>query len=144
MIRAIAAAALLAACSVPVEDATAVRWLDVDAFEADVQPILAARCGNPSCHGRPDRPFAVYSALQWRADPARTHLPEPLTGDELAHNYTAACVFVSEAEHPDDALLLRKPLADAAGTYHGGGAVFDGTADDDYRTVRAWVHGGWP
>lgn len=143
MIRAMAAAALLAACSVPVEDATAVRWLDADAFEADVQPILAARCGNPSCHGRPDRPFAVYSPLQWRADAARTHLPEPLTDDELAHNYTAACVFVTEAGWPDDALLLRKPLAEAAGTYHGGGPVFDGTSDDDYRTVRAWVEGGW-
>ncbi len=144
--RAIAACALLAlavACGAPEDDPHAVRWLDPGRFAAEVQPVLAERCGNPSCHGRVERPFVVYSPRGLRADPERTWIDEPLTAEELEDNYTSACVFASEAARPADTLLLRKPLAQHAGTHHEGGAVFAGTADRQWRTLLGWVEAGW-
>lgn len=137
------ALAALGACSpAPAED-TEVRWLDLDRFAGEVQPILAEACGNPTCHGRPERPFAIFSQRQWRADRDRLFFDEPLTEDELVHNYTLSCVFSTEADEPADAMLIRKPLAGAAGVYHGGGPVFDGVTDRDYRAILAWLEQGW-
>jgi hypothetical protein len=130
-------------CALPEADDQHVVWLDFPRYVAEVQPVLAARCGNPSCHGRPDRPFSIYSPLQWRADPARTYLREPLSEAELVANHAVACVLVTGAAAPEEALLLRKALGDAAGTYHGGGAAFDGPTDRDYRTVLGWIEAGW-
>jgi hypothetical protein len=133
----------IASCDVTEVDSVPVRWLDYPEFEAQVQPILAERCGNPTCHGRPERPFSVFSPLAWRLDAARTYLQEPLTEEELVHNYVSACVFASEADAPADAALVRKPLADTIGVYHGGGVIFDGRADRNYRAVHAWLENGW-
>lgn len=134
---------LAAACGPVDESETPVRWLDHAEFAEAVQPVLAARCGNPSCHGRTARPFAIYSQRNWRLDPARTHLDEPLTETELRHNYDTSCVFASEAASPAEALLVLKPLAETAGVAHGGGVIFDGTSDRDYLTLLRWIEGGW-
>jgi len=134
---------LVAGCSGVDNGETQVRWLDSQTFVSEVQPVLAERCGNPSCHGRQDRPFAIYSQRNWRMDPARTFLAEPLSDEELAHNYNTSCVFVSEADMPAETLLLLKPLADWAGTSHGGGVIFDGTTDPDYELLLRWIQQGW-
>jgi hypothetical protein len=132
-----------AGCALPEGDAQHVRWLDFESYVAEVQPVFAQRCGNPSCHGRAERAFSIYSPLQWRADPARTHLREPLTEAELVANYTVTCVLVTEAATPEDSVVLRKALGDAAGTYHGGGAIFEGSTDREYRAVLRWMERGW-
>jgi len=141
--RWIALACLLGACAAPDPQEVPVRWLSLERFRVDVQPILAESCGNPSCHGRSDRPLSLYSVRGWRLDPAHTYLPEPLTEEEQVHNYTMSCVFVSEAASPEESLLLLKPLGASADRYHGGGVVFDGDSDRDYRTVLDWIEEGW-
>lgn len=140
-VAALVALALLA-CVAPEPPNVPIRWLDDQRFVAEIQPILADRCANPTCHGRPERPLSLYAPGQFRADPARTHSGEPLTAEELEHNYTLACIFSSEAAWPEDSALVRKPLGEHAGVHHGGGAVFEGTGDRHYRIVLGWIHGG--
>ncbi len=135
-------AVALTGCLGPEPGASQIRAFDRDVFAASVQPILAERCANPSCHGRPDRPMSLYSPLRWRMDPDRTFLAEPLSAAELDHNFTMASVFAIGVD-PEHTLILEKPLAEAVGMYHGGGAVFEGTLDRGYRTIRAWLEGGW-
>lgn len=131
-------------CGSPEQDTAPVRWHDYGTFVNDVQPVLAEHCGNASCHGRPERPLAVYSVRRYRMDPARTHLDEALTDEELRHNYTLCCVLSSEGEGPSHTLLLKKPRGSTAAVYHGGGDVFEATTDRDYRVLLAWVETGWP
>lgn len=118
--------------------------LDRGVYVATIEPILVTRCANPSCHARPERPFSLYAPGMRRLDSARDFLPdEPLLAAEVEHNYQAASAFAGMAAGPEDTLLVRKPLGDLAGTYHGGGAVFDGTKDRAYRAVLDWVRQGW-
>lgn len=131
-------------CSAPDQDHVAVRWHDEAQFSLQVQPILAGRCGNPSCHGRPERPLSIFSPRRYRLDPGRTHLDEALTQAELEHNYRLSCVLSTEGEQPADTWLLRKPLGSSAAVYHAGGDVFESSADLEYRTLLAWVETGWP
>ncbi len=138
------AGAAIAGCGAPDPGSSPVPLLDQAVFGAEVQPVLAERCANPTCHGRPERPLSIYAPRRWRADPRRVHLDEPLTADELRHNYVASCALAAEAERPEDALLVRKPLGAEGGLYHGGGPVFDGVADDGYRVVLAWIAAGEP
>ena len=113
---------------------------DYGRFVSEVQPILASRCANPSCHGRLDRPLAVYAIGMWRADPAQLFENTPLTADELRANYTRACSFIVAGAAPADCLLVRKPLApDAGGATHLGGVVFTDTAEADYRGLLDWI-----
>ena len=104
--------------------------------------MFEARCANPSCHGRPDRPFAVYAPRRWRLDPRRTFVDEPLTPEEEARNFEVAVALATEAPSPETSVLLTKPLESVAGTYHGGGAIFEGTTDRDYWAVRQWLETG--
>ncbi len=132
------------ACSSPPESGSArVHWLDYAEFEAKVQPIYAESCSNPSCHARPERALSLYAPMARRLDESRTHLLEPLSDEEIMHNYVVSCVLASEGDAPAETLLLRKPLGDWASTHHGGGAVFDGPSDDHYRTLEAWVAEGF-
>ncbi|MBI2895090.1 MAG: hypothetical protein HYY06_16155 [Deltaproteobacteria bacterium] len=139
---ALAVVAALVGCIGTDDGTVAIPVLDPLVFREDVQPILATRCGNPTCHGRADRPFSIYSAGAYRADPARTFLDEPLTPEELAQNYIGACGFALELEStsPSSCELLQKPLAiDAGGMGHLGGDVWIDERDREYRTVEAWV-----
>ncbi len=139
---AFAAATLLFACEEPGSENVAVRWLDYEVFVEDVQPVLAEMCGNPSCHGRPDRAFSIYSQRNWREDPDLLFRPDELSSAELNHNYEGSCVLVSEAAGAEDTLLLKKSLGKAAGVYHGGGAVLE-ESDRSYRILLDWVKKGW-
>ena len=118
-----------------------VVWLDRAQYEAEVQPILATRCGSPSCHGRADRPWSLYSPGHYRADPARTHLDEPLSAAELEANFARACVFV-DVDDPAASELVTEPLDHYAGVSHGGGVIFEGTSERDYRIIVRWIEGG--
>ncbi len=132
----------LSACGSPNGGEVAVRWLDYDRFVTEIQPLLAEGCGNPSCHGRAERAFSIYSQRNWRQDPDLLYRPDPLDASELLHNYEASCVLISEADVPEETLLLRKSLGQAAGTYHGGGSIFEEN-DRSYRLLLDWVSEGW-
>ena len=135
--------ALLALPACPTEGVEDFRFFDRDRYENEVQPILAASCANPSCHGRPDRPFSLFGTRAWRENPDDVFLPTQLTDAEIEHNYTQSCAFAATGDSPESAQLLLKPLEQYAGTYHGGGVIFEGTAEEDYRVILDWVEEGW-
>lgn len=115
---------------------------DVDVFAADVQPIVDAQCANPSCHGRVERPLSLFSPGRYRMDPERTFLDEPLSRDELEMNARAVAAFATEVapEGVDGCLVLRKPLALAAGGCgHEGGVIWSSRDDREHRLVRGWL-----
>jgi hypothetical protein len=113
---------------------------DFEQFVDLAQPILAARCANPSCHSDPDRPLFLYATHRRRLDPADTYLDTPLSDDELTHNHLRASLFVEGLEDGSESLLLRKPLAVAeGGVHHAGITVFLDASDYGYRTLHAWI-----
>lgn len=132
------ASALLAAClsepaSEPVPEG------DLESFAATVQPVLAARCAEPTCHGRDDRPLAVYATRRFRADPERVFLEEPIDAAELEANARNVAAFMI-GNRADDCLVLRKPLAASeGGARHVGGEIFTTRDDREYRALRAWL-----
>lgn len=133
-------ALLCAGCFGTPEGSTRVPVLDYEQFVSDVQPVFVVRCANPACHGRPERPFSIYGPEHYRADPLRTFLDEPLTDAEVLSNYESACAFSIGVRDPADCLLLRKPLALAAGGMgHLGGEVWDDRDDPEARVVEAWL-----
>lgn len=129
-------AAIALGCSGPAPGLVATARLDREVFATEVLPILVEGCANPSCHGRPERGLSLYAPRRFREDPARTHLDEPLTAEELEHNFYATTALVDAAD-PDGSLLLAKALG--ARVYHGGGAVLESVNDARYRAIRAWV-----
>ncbi len=133
-------AASLGACSFPEIGEEPLVLLDREAFEAEVQPVLEARCANPSCHGRPERPLSTFAPGRYRASAGDTYADTPLTPAELTRNYLSSCALAAYEGRPEDALLVAKPLA--AVHYHGGDAVFAGDRDTDYRTLVAWIAAG--
>lgn len=114
----------------------------IEAFAAEAQPVLAARCANPSCHGNPWRPLALYAVRRHRLDPADTHLEAPLTEAELRLNLLHTLGLLATADDPADSLLLRKPLAvGAGGVAHAGGAQFADPLSHDYQRLLRWARG---
>jgi len=109
-------------------------------FELDVQPILAAGCANPSCHGTPDRPLEVYATFLHREDPADVHLDEPLSDEEMRLNRLRFCAFLVDLDDAADAAVVSKPLhPDAGGTDHVGGWLYGDTEEPDYITLLRWA-----
>lgn len=104
---------------------------DFPRFVATVQPVLAARCANPTCHGRADRPLEVFAPQLHRLDERRLFLDEPLTAEETRRNFDRARAFAA------DGLLLSKPLAGGAG--HAGGAQFADEEEPEWQALRDWV-----
>ncbi len=141
--RALLAASVASAwlgCIGTPEGTTTVPVLDYETYAQDVQPIFVERCGNPTCHGRPERPFSVYGPERYRVDPARTFLDEPLSEHELLANYESACAFSLRATDPTTCLLLSKPLAvHAGGAGHLGGDVWVDRDELEYRIVEDWL-----
>lgn len=114
---------------------------DFELFVTEVEPALAS-CANPACHGRPDRPLAIYAPGLYRADPADTWVDTPLTEDESLENYRRACGFVVDSPDPLDCDLVCKPLAPAAGgCLHGGGVLHLDRSDPDHQLLVAWIQG---
>ncbi len=135
MIRRAALAVALAGC---VGNAPAAApALDPTAFAASVQPVLAARCASPACHGTDRRRLRVYAQGFFRRDPARLHRDEPLTPEELSANERSAAAFALGAPSPRESLLVAKPLGLVN---HLGGQVLTDT-DHDCAALVEWVGG---
>ena len=133
-------AVALAACAVEEPPPEPLASGDLAVFASESQPVLDRRCADPSCHARDDRPFAIYSPGRRRADPSRLFMQEPLTADELAANARVFAAFAPGEPTVDDCLILRKPLAIAAGgAGHLGGELFAGRDDADYQGLRAFL-----
>lgn len=121
----------LAACQTE-RDAFQVAERDFRAFREDVYPVLLRDCGFHTCHGAGERFFRVLGPGRARLDPAARAFDLP-SGDEVALSYQLALSMI-DAEHPQDSLLLRKPLAvEAGGANHLGADDF---GRDVYRTVN--------
>ena len=96
-----------------------------------VYPVLLRDCGFPDCHGAKDRFYRVWGPGRVRLDPD-THAFDGVTGGEASASFTLALSMI-DARHPEQSLLLRKPLAVAAGGAGHGGV--DRYGRDVYRTV---------
>lgn len=135
---ALAIGSMLAACDLDPAAPERLFMPELADFAARAQPVLAARCATPSCHGRADRPLALYAPGFHRRDPRDLHRELPLDEDELRLNLMRVMAFVTP--QVDRCELLTKPLADAAGGIaHAGGTQFADTSDWDYRALRAWA-----
>ena len=136
MIRRAACLAGLLGCvgNAPVEAPA----LDHAMFATRVQPLLAARCASPTCHGSDRRRLRVYAPGFFRSDPRRVHRDEPITADELAANERSAAAFALDAPSAAESLLVAKPLNAVP---HLGGQVFS-AADDEYASLIAWIRTG--
>ncbi|MBA2661370.1 MAG: beta-propeller fold lactonase family protein [Bradymonadaceae bacterium] len=141
-IRAMIALFLLTTGCAPAEaPAPAPAWPSpsFERFVEEVQPLLLNRCANPSCHGRADRPFALFAQGAHRLQAADVFLDHDLTPAEVQGNYDRARSFArDEGRGP---LLLQKPLAEQiSGVRHrAGGDIFLTRGDPEYRALADWV-----
>ncbi len=134
---------ILLGCSAPAPEPEeeAVLALDWGVFQQSIEPMLQQRCANPSCHGRPERPWSIYAPGRFRLDSTRLFIDEDLNAQEKEHNFWVSSVFANIGGiASNERLLLQKPLAQ--GVYHGGGAIFLGERDEAARTLRAWIEAG--
>jgi hypothetical protein len=130
---------LLAACEGPAPGTEPLPLADLTRFEAEVQPHLALRCASGGCHGRPERPLSLFAPGAHRLDRERVHLDEPLSRVELEENARRVSAFAL-TPRARDSLIVRKPLAQAAGgLWHGGGDVFLDDGDPSCRALVAWL-----
>ena len=128
--------------------------LDFATFTCIVEPVLAAECSFPACHGSPDRPFKTLSPGRMRlsdeyviarelltAEQVEDGIHPPLTEAEQRFNYAQARSFATEPA--SDSALLSRPLAMAAGgRFHAPNAdVFTSTESDGYRAIERWLLG---
>jgi hypothetical protein len=108
--------------------------VDTGAFYAEAEPVLAASCANPSCHGTPERPLQVYAQYLHRADPALLWSDMELTAEEHAANLARSRGMAA------DGSLWRKPLApERGGMRHEGGWRWSDTGDPSWRDLRRWA-----
>ena len=106
-------------------------------FALETGPLLEKRCGDSMCHGRPERPLALYAVGARRLDPATTHLKVPLTEAELDANYTSILGFL-DSGNPRATTLLQKATGHMG---HEGGPVFAAPSDPECAAIIAWILG---
>lgn len=136
MIRAVAAALVVAGCAAPEQGSEALPAGDVASFTSQVQPIVTDGCASLDCHGDPGRPLRLYAERGLRLTAALRDTP--ITGEEIEHN-VAAFVGVSPGA-VDDHLALLKPLAvEAGGMEHLGGDLWSSTDDPGYAAIFGWL-----
>lgn len=117
-------------------------------FEAEVYPILLRDCGFVGCHGSTDRFFQVVGPGRTRLLDGETRAFDEPTAEELAFSYDRARSMLAYEGAVDEALLLRKPLAVAAGGGgHKGldewsGDVYQYAGDPSYVALRNWALSG--
>ena len=124
----------LVACSEDSESPTGVPGggqeyvLDYDSFAAAVAPIFAQRGCNADgdCHGGGIRGTFALS---------------PESAPDSRFDFAQAVLQI-DGNTPTASMLLRKPLAEAAGGAPHGAATFDSTTDADYMTILAWIESG--
>lgn len=114
-------------------------------FDAEVWPILVRDCGFSACHGSSPRFFRVVGPGHERLDPA-TRLTAPVTEQELQLSYDRARSML-DADEPSASLLLRKPLAVAAGgsghegTDNFGRNVYQSVDQPSFQVLVRWAVG---
>lgn len=96
---------------------------DFATFKSRVNPVLGESCAASNCHGSPANSL---------------HLTCGTSAAQVRWNYFAAQDYVST--DPPLSEIVRRPLAAAAGgTFHEGGTLFSGTADEGYAALLAWA-----
>jgi hypothetical protein len=144
--RALAALAAFVGCTVDNPAAPALA-LDRDYFRCEVQPVLAARCAMPACHGSARRPLSIFAPGRMRWQVTWDRPTAAITQYELDSNFGIAGGFTTTTA-TGDAWLLTKPLATAAGGYYHRGAdlygsenVFATKTDAGYQILASWIAG---
>ena len=128
----------LPGCIVDVGEAPGGDLGDIVVFAEAVQPVFEARCANPSCHGRADRPLEIYASQLHRMDEAERFRNTVLDEEELRHNALRASFFVSDLEGGSSLLRKTIPL-EVGGMEHGAGPQFFTTDDRGYEALARWV-----
>ncbi len=113
---------------------------DRTTFAAEAAPLLETRCGDAMCHGRGDRPYALYAAGARRIQAADTFMKTPLTSAEVDANYWSTLGFV-DASQPRATTLVLKAVGKLG---HGGGPVFAAPSDPECEAVTNWLSGEVP
>lgn len=118
-------------------------------FEAEVQPILGARCAFEGCHGREGMPLALYAVdfLRLR-DPEGNINPDlpplderALSTAELEHNRRALAARTSASDPLGDELILRLLSVDEGGIPHGDVVVYLDPANAELAVLRRFLEG---
>lgn len=139
-VASIATSLLGASCEGPSPGGHRIFVVELGRFTSSVEPQLEARCAQGGCHGRRDRPFALYAPGTYRLDPSRTYIDESLDASEIAANAERVAAFAVDSASLDQCIVLRKPLASSAGgVWHGGGDVFADASDPTYLAMRDWL-----
>ncbi|HET6339763.1 MAG TPA: hypothetical protein VFG30_41415 [Polyangiales bacterium] len=118
---------------------------DRASFEQTVYPVLMRDCAFSACHGSAERFLQVFGPGRGRISLDIKPL-DPISPIEVEHAYNRARSMV-DAIHPDQSLLLRKPLATKAGgsghegTDELGRNVYQSKLDPAYAAISAWVLG---
>jgi hypothetical protein len=136
---------VLACCACNAAASVALPEPDGDEFARDVYPVLLRDCGSSACHGAAERFFRVVGPGRTRLSPTQKPL-DRATSQEVLESYRRARALL-EPDSGDRPLLLRKPLALAAGgATHGGRDaygrnVYTSQADPAYRVLEHWASG---
>jgi hypothetical protein len=145
MVRALLALAV-AGCAVENPPAPAAS-LDTEYFRCAVQPVLAARCAFPACHGSARRPLSIFAPGRMRYQVGWDRPTEPITQVELDTNFGVASGFTTTTA-TGEPWLLAKPLATSSGGYYHRGSdlfgtedVFLATDDPGYQILDGWIRG---
>ena len=115
-------------------------------FEDEVYPVLIRDCAFSTCHGAEERFFRIWGPGRVRLDPLSTTAFTAATQEELDNSYQRATSMI-DAKQPSRSLLLRKPLATAAGGAGHLGAdqfgrnVYRSVDDEGYLVLSRWVYG---
>lgn len=138
---------VLASCVTDLDAPAPAAALDRAYFRCNVQPVLAARCAFPACHGSVRRPLSIYAPGRERYQVGWDRPTEAVTKYELDANFAIASGFATTTA-TGDPWLLAKPLATSAGGYYHRGAdlygsedVFLTKADPGYQLLANWIAG---
>lgn len=119
--------------------------VDEQVFERDIYPILLRDCATPACHGALERFFRVVGPGRVRLS-AKTGPLDAATEAEMVLTLTRARSMLGHGD-PERSLLLRKPLALAAGgaAHEGhddfGRNVYRSQRDPSYAALLRWARG---
>lgn len=131
-----------------VDESTALTLATPDRvrFDQEVYPVLLRDCGFHACHGSTERFFQVFGPGRGRLDVATTKPLDAATDAERLHSYERARSML-DVKAPESSLLLRKPLAVAAGGAGHEGAdelgrnVYQSKTELGYAALERWVLG---
>lgn len=136
--------ALAVAACAPAAGSGTLAEPDGEQFASEVYPVLLRDCGMSQCHGAEARFFRVFGPGRARLS-SETDPLETVLGPEVLESYQRARAMLEDRSHPERSLLLRKPLARAAGgashegADHYGRDVYGSRRDPGYVVLRRWA-----